>query len=117
MNDAQPGIQPLNESGLWCQQIITDHAHGEIKVLVPVDADLNTDLTRKQRYFSTIIVNTPMGALQHEFEIPAATLREALARYVDCANQAGKDFIVGVKDAQLRNSLLGVDAQGKRAAN
>lgn len=102
-------IAPLDKAGLYMAQIITDRAHGEIKKMLPVNTDLTVDHTRQPRYFSIIIINTPMGAMQHEFEIVAGTLEAAIDAYAESANQAGIDFVNGMKDAALRNSLIGKD--------
>ncbi len=102
-------IPPLDRAGLYAVMIVTDRANGEIKKCTPINADLTPDDTRPARYFSTIIINTPMGPIQHEFEIEAATLEEALAAYPDAANQAGADFVKGLQDAALRNKLMGKD--------
>lgn len=110
MSDPQSGIQPIDKKNLWSVQIITDREHGEIKVLIPMGSDFEPDKARPNRYFATIVINMTRGLVTHEFEIMAESLDAALDRYAEAANNAGLEYVRGIKDAELRNNLLGAKA-------
>ncbi len=73
---------------LYREEIYTDLRLGTIRRLVPVTAEGETDDSRPVRYSGEARIMTPAGMLPLSFEIPAATLAEAVAGFGKAAQQA-----------------------------
>ncbi len=71
----------LETNDLYTEETFTDRRVGSIRRLQPVTADGQPDAARPMLFVGQTQILTPMGALPLSFEIPAATLREALDRF------------------------------------
>ncbi len=71
----------LEANDLYSEETITDRRVGTIRRLQPVTADGQPDAGRPVLFVGQTQILTPMGALPLNFEIPAATLREALDQF------------------------------------
>jgi len=67
----------LEVNDLYTEETFTDRRVGSIRRLQPVTADGQPDAARPVLFVGQTQILTPMGALPLNFEIPAATLREA----------------------------------------
>lgn len=78
----------MDAKQLWQEEVFTDNAVGTIRRLSPVDADGRTDPARQVQFFGSTQILTPAGALPLNFEIPAASLAEAVEGFGEAAQQA-----------------------------
>ena len=78
----------MDSSVLYREEIFTDRRVGTLQRLTPVTAAGATDATRPVLYVGQTQVLTPAGALPLTFDVPAASLEEAVAKFGDLAKQA-----------------------------
>ena len=78
----------FDAANLYREEVYTDRQVGTMRALVPVKTDGNADAARPTLYIGQISVMTPMGTLPISFEIPGATLAEALELFADGARAA-----------------------------
>ena len=81
----------FDAKSIYREEMYTDRRVGTIRVLVPVQADGAADPGRPTLYVGQISVMTPMGTLPISFEIEAATLTDAIAKFADGARLAMDD--------------------------
>jgi len=77
--------QQMDAANLYKEEIFTDRKIGVIRALVPVTPFGEKDETRKVIYSGEAQIMTQMGALPINFEIEAADLSEAVAKYREAA--------------------------------
>lgn len=87
MADQESGAG-MNAADLYLEEIFTDRRVGTIQRLTPVDADGKPDGARAVTYVGQAQVMTPAGALPLSFEIPAASLAEAVEGFSTAAERA-----------------------------
>lgn len=75
-----PDIQ-VDRNGLYREEVFTDRKAGTLRRLVPVTPDGAPDAARTVLWSGQTQLLTPGGVLPLAFEIDAATLDEALARF------------------------------------
>jgi hypothetical protein len=80
-----PKMDPAN---LYREEIYTDRKMGTIRVMIPVTPAGTADAARKTVYIGEAQLMTQMGALPLNFEIEAASLAEAAAKYGPAVKQA-----------------------------
>ncbi|HEX3844806.1 MAG TPA: hypothetical protein VHV80_10615 [Steroidobacteraceae bacterium] len=78
----------LDPASLYREEIYTDRRAGTIRRLTPVTVDGATDPNRPVLFSGQTQLLTPAGVLPLVFEIEAATLEEALARFPQGVNAA-----------------------------
>ncbi|BAZ93994.1 hypothetical protein TspCOW1_10400 [Thiohalobacter sp. COW1] len=78
----------MDAADLYREEVITDRRVGSIRVLTPVTAEGATDPGRTVVYVGQAQLMTPAGALPLNFEIPAATLAEAVDKFSEATEQA-----------------------------
>jgi hypothetical protein len=78
----------MDSSQVYREDVFTDRRVGTIRRLTPVTADGADDATRAVLYVGQAQVMTPMGALPISFELEAASLGAAIAKFGDAAEQA-----------------------------
>ena len=78
----------MDSTVLYREEIFTDRRVGTLQRLTPVTAAGATDATRPVLYVGQTQVLTPAGALPLTFDVPAASLEEAVAKFGDLAKQA-----------------------------
>lgn len=81
------GEMAMDSASLYREEIYTDRAAGTIRVLIPVTRDGGPDQTRPTIYTGEAQILTNVGPLPISFEIPAATLGEAVQKYGDSAKE------------------------------
>jgi hypothetical protein len=87
MADEETGAG-MNCADLYLEEIFTDRRVGTIQRMTPVTADGSPDGARSVVYVGQAQVMTPAGALPLSFEIPAASLADAVAGFGAAAEQA-----------------------------
>jgi hypothetical protein len=78
----------MDSANLYREEVFTDRRVGTVQRLTPVTAAGATDASRPVLYVGQTQVLTPAGALPLSFEVPAASLDEAIAKFGDLAQQA-----------------------------
>jgi hypothetical protein len=78
----------MDSAALYREETFTDRRVGTLQVLTPVTPSGATDTARPVLYVGQTQVLTPAGALPLSFEVPAASLDEAVAKFGDLAKQA-----------------------------
>jgi hypothetical protein len=86
------GEAGMDADSLYREEIYTDRKLGTLRVMLPVKADGSPDAARPTIYTGEAQLMTNMGPLPISFDIPAANLTDAVARYGDAAK-------VGVESA------------------
>jgi len=88
---SDPGLRTadmkMDATSLYREEIYTDRAAGTIRVLIPVTRDGGPDQTRPTIYTGEAQILTNVGPLPISFDIPAATLGEAVQKYGDAAKE------------------------------
>jgi len=78
----------MNAGDLYSEEIFTDRRVGTIQRLTPVTAEGSPDSGRQVLYMGQAQVMTQAGALPLSFEIPAASLAEAVEAFGAAAEKA-----------------------------
>ena len=78
----------MNAADLYSEEMFTDRRVGTIQRLTPVTAEGARDEGRPVLYVGQAQVMTPAGALPLSFEIPAASLAEAIEGFGPAAEKA-----------------------------
>jgi hypothetical protein len=86
-----PGARSTNPTmdakSLYREEIYTDRAVGTLRVLTPVTSEGAADRLRPTLYTGEAQLMTTMGPLPISFEVPGATLAEAVANYAGAAKE------------------------------
>lgn len=96
--DIRAGDFGMEAEDLYREEIFTDRRVGTVRRLTPVTPDGLPDSGRGVIYLGQAQLLTPLGALPLAFEIPAATLEEAIRRFGDGAQQAAERAIEELKE-------------------
>jgi len=81
----------MNVEDLYIEEVFTDRRVGTIQRLTPVTPAGEPDAAREILYVGQTQVLTPGGALPLSFEIPAASLGDAVAGFGKAAEAAVQD--------------------------
>ena len=100
-NEPSPRMDPAD---LWREDVFTDRKIGTIRRLTPVKTDGSTDPGRAALFVGEASLDTPAGALPLNFEIPAATLEQAVAAYGDAVQKAFVEAMEALKEMRRRAS-------------
>ena len=82
-----PDIQ-IDRNSLYREETFTDRRAGTIRRLLPITADGAADAARAVLYSGQTQLLTPGGVLPLSFEIPGATLDEAINNFPTAVQQA-----------------------------
>jgi hypothetical protein len=89
---ADPGTRTseaaMDAASLYREEIYTDRKVGTLRVLLPVRGDGSPDTLRRTVFQGEAQLMTNMGPLPISFDIDAATLADAVAKYAE-ATKAG----------------------------
>jgi hypothetical protein len=91
-NRAESGIE-MDSANLYVEESFTDRRVGNLQVLRPVKKDGSPDSSRTVLYLGQTQVLTPAGALPLSFEIEAASIEDAVARFGKQAQLALNDTL------------------------
>lgn len=81
------GSPTMDAASLYREEIYTDRAVGTLRVLTPVTSSGAPDPSRAVVYTGEAQLMTTVGPLPISFEVPAATLAEAVAKYAEAAKE------------------------------
>ncbi len=77
----------MDANALYREEIYTDRAMGLLRVMHPVSSDGKPDASRPTIYTGEAQLMTNVGPLPISFDVPGATLAEAVANYGDAAKE------------------------------
>ena len=78
----------LDSANLYREEIFTDRRAGTVRRLTPVTVSGAPDPSRPLQFSGQTQLLTPAGILPLSFEIPAATLEEALQKFPEGVKEA-----------------------------
>jgi hypothetical protein len=78
----------MDSANLYHEETFTDRRVGTLQRLTPITAVGARDTARPILYVGQTQVLTPAGALPLSFEVPAASLDDAVAKFGELAKQA-----------------------------
>jgi len=84
---ARTGQPTMDPTSLYREEIYTDRAVGMLRVLHPVTTAGTPDAARSTVFTGEAQLMTNVGPLPISFDIPGATLAEAVANYADAAKE------------------------------
>ena len=90
-DDATNANIEMDSTGLYIEESFTDRRVGNLQRLSPVTSSGQTDDSRPVLYLGQTQVMTPAGALPLTFEIEAASLEDAIAKFGENAQEALAD--------------------------
>ncbi len=88
----------MDATNLYSEEILTDRKMGTIRILTPVLASGAADPARKPIFSGEVQIMTQMGPLPITFEIDAATVEEAVAKYGDAAKEGVRKTIEKIQE-------------------
>ena len=77
----------MDAANLYTEEIVTDRKMGTIHVLTPITPEGAKDPTRDPIFTGEVQIMTQMGPLPISFDIPAASVAEAVAKYGEAAKE------------------------------
>jgi regulator of protease activity HflC (stomatin/prohibitin superfamily) len=98
-----PDIQ-LDSAGLYREDIFTDRKAGTIRRLIPVTLDGSTDASRAVVFSGQTQLLTPNGVLPLGFEIEAASLQDAIAKFPGAVKEALEQAIEEAREFRRESS-------------
>jgi hypothetical protein len=107
----------MDPEHLYREEVYTDLKTGTIKQLVPVTGEGLPDPSRKTLFLGQATVLTPMGSLPLSFEIEAKTLREAVEKYAQAAEQGLKETLEELRRLQQEQASSLVIPKGGMPAD
>ena len=81
------GNPTMDATSLYREEIYTDRAVGTLRVLIPVNTEGLNDRMRPTIYTGEAQLMTSVGPLPISFDVPGATLAEAVANYAEAAKE------------------------------
>ena len=120
MSSANDGRQAtMDSTQIYREETFTDRRVGTIRRLTPVTADGSPDAARPLIYLGQAQVMTPMGAVPISFELEAATLDGAIAKFGAAAEQAVQQTMRELQEMRREqaSSLVIPDAGGGALPN
>ena len=115
MAGAPPGSirdATMDAASLYREEIYTDRAAATLRVLVPVTKDGAPDKARATVYMGEAQILTNMGPLPINFEIDAASLADAVAKYGDAAKAGVENAMRELQELRRQQSSSLVIPQG-----
>lgn len=88
----------MDAEGLYQEEVFTDRQVGTIMRMTPVTRDGGPDTTRPVIYVGQTQLMTPMGSIPISFEIDAASLKDAAAKFADAAGKAVEETMDRLKE-------------------
>lgn len=98
----EAGEHKMNPAELYREEIITDRRAGSIRRLAPVKPDGSPDPARKTLFVGEAQLLTAAGALPLSFELKAATLEDAVAKYEGAVQSAVEQAMDELRELRRR---------------
>lgn len=105
----------MDAQALYREEIFTDRKVGTIRRLTPVKSDGNADPGRKALYMGEAQILTAAGPLPINFDIPADSLTDAVAKFGDAAKLAVERTVQELQELRRQQSSSIVIPQGGAA--
>jgi hypothetical protein len=109
---ARAGHPTINPNALYREEIFTDRAVGMLRVMHPVSSAGTPDPSRPTLYTGEAQLMTNMGPLPISFDIPGATLAEAVANYDKAAKEGVAQAMHEIAEMRRQASSSLVIPQG-----
>ena len=81
------GHPTIDPNAMYREEIYTDRAMGLLRVMHPVSSDGKPDPSRPTIFTGEAQLMTNVGPLPIAFDVPGATLAEAVANYANAAKE------------------------------
>jgi hypothetical protein len=94
----------LDATQLYREEVFTDRQAGTLRRLTPVTVSGEVDSTRQVSFSGQTQLLTPAGVLPLAFEIEAATLAEAIAKFPASVKQAVEQAIEEAREMRREAS-------------
>lgn len=102
----------MDAAGVYREDVYTDRKVGTIRCLTPVKSDGSPDTSRKPAYMGEAQILTPMGAIPVNFDIEAASLDDAIAKYAEAAKKGVERTVRELQDLRRQAASSIVIPQG-----
>ena len=115
MSSGNEGPQAtMDAAAIYREDIFTDRKVGTIRRLTPVAADGAPDPARAVLFIGQAQIMTPMGAVPISFDLEAATLDVAIAKFGEAAELAVRETMRELQEMRREqaSSLVIPDAAG-----
>ena len=109
---ARAGHPTIDPNSLYREEIYTDRAMGLLRVMHPVSKEGTPDASRPTIFTGEAQLMTNVGPLPISFEIPGATLAEAVANYADAAKEGVAHAMQEISEMRRQASSSLVIPQG-----
>jgi len=94
----------MDAAALYREEIVTDRRIGTIRVMTPITADGRVDDKRPTLFTGEAQMLTSVGPLPISFEIEAATLAEAVAKYGAAAKEGFERAVRELQDMRRQQA-------------
>lgn len=94
----------MDAAALYREEIVTDRRIGTIRVMTPITADGRADDKRPTLFTGEAQMLTSVGPLPISFEIEAATLAEAVAKYGAAAKEGFERAVRELQDLRRQQA-------------
>ncbi len=105
----------MDAAGVYREDVYTDRKVGTIRCLTPVKSDGSPDASRRPAYLGEAQILTPMGAIPVNFDIEAASLDDAIAKYAEAAKKGVERTVKELQELRRQASSGIVIPQGGAA--
>jgi hypothetical protein len=99
-----PREPEMDAAALYREEIVTDRKIGTIRVMTPITADGRVDDKRPLLFTGEAQMLTSVGPLPISFDIDAATLAEAVAKYGAAAKEGFERAIKELQDLRRQQA-------------
>lgn len=119
MSSASDRQATMDSTQVYHEETFTDRKVGTIRRLTPVTVEGNADPARAVLYVGQAQIMTPMGAVPISFELEAATLDAAIAKFGPAAEAAVQQTMRELQEMRREqaSSLVIPDAAGGSLGN
>jgi hypothetical protein len=99
-----PREPEMDTASLYREEIITDRKVGTIRVMTPITADGRVDDKRPMLFVGEAQMLTSVGPLPISFDIEAATLADAVAKYGAAAKDGFERAVRELQDLRRQQA-------------
>jgi len=99
-----PREPEMDASALYREDVVTDRRVGTIRMMTPITADGHVDDKRPMLFLGEAQMLTSVGPLPISFEIEAATLAEAVAKYGAAAKDGFERAVRELQDMRRQQA-------------
>ena len=99
-----PREPEMDASALYREEVVTDRRVGTIRMMTPITADGRVDDQRPLLFLGEAQMLTSVGPLPISFEIEAATLAEAVAKYGAAAKDGFERAVRELQDMRRQQA-------------